>query len=79
MELTQSLPEELVTVMYVAHNPGMEEFTDWLCCGVDRGTASLRTANLAWLELDICEWRETASSCATLRALIPSRLMQSLF
>ena len=79
MELTRSLPEELETVMYVAHNPGMEEFTDWLCCGADRGAASLRTANLAWLELDVREWTETASSCATLRALIPSRLMQSLF
>ena len=79
MELTQSLPEELETVMYVAHNPGMEEFTDWLCCGTDRGAASLRTANLAWLELDVREWKETSSSCATLRALIPSRLMKSLF
>ena len=79
IELTQSLPAELKTVMYVAHNPGIEEFTDWLCCGAERGVARVRTANLAWLELDVCEWSQTTSSCANLRALIPSRLIQSLF
>ena len=51
LELTQSLPEELESVMFVAHNPGMENFSEWLCFGEAVGATSLRTANLAWLEL----------------------------
>ena len=78
IELAQSLPDELNNIMFVAHNPGLEEFLDWLCCGQRVGISSMRTANLAWLELDIIHWKETASSCAVLRALIPSRLMKTI-
>lgn len=78
LELTHSLPDQLQSVMLVGHIPGMEEFLEWLCCGQSVGFISLKTANLAWLELNISSWKDTGHARASLRALIPSRMIKSL-
>ena len=51
---------------------------EWLCFGRESGSTSLRTANLAWLELPIENWEETTAGCGVLRSLIPSRLIKAL-
>ena len=79
LQLTHSLSPKLTNVMFVGHNPGITSFCDWLCFGEGLGSTSLRTANLAWLELDIENWEDTTSGCGVLRALIPSKLIKSLF
>jgi phosphohistidine phosphatase len=78
LKLTHSLSPEINNVMFVGHNPGITSFCDWLCFGDGFGSIRLRTANLAWLELDIKNWEETSSGCGELRALIPSKLIKSL-
>ena len=78
LQLTHSLASELECVMFVGHNPGIESFCEWLCFGRESGSTSLRTANLAWLELPIENWKETTAGCGVLRSLIPSRLIKAL-
>jgi phosphohistidine phosphatase SixA len=78
LQLTHSLASELECVMFVGHNPGIESFCEWLCFGRESGSTSLRTANLAWLELPIENWEETTAGCGVLRSLIPSRLIKAL-
>ncbi len=78
LKFTQSLPEQLHSVMLVGHNPGMEELLECLCRGQSTGFINLKTANLAWLELHVSSWRGTGPSTAGLRALIPSRMIKAL-
>jgi phosphohistidine phosphatase len=71
--VTRHLPENASSVMFVGHNPSIEEFTA-LLCGL-----SLRypTGALGTLELEIENWSDTTPSCAALSALVtPSQLTE---
>jgi phosphohistidine phosphatase len=71
LTITQQLPEETSSVMFVGHNPSLEEYTAMI------GSVSPRypTGALGTLELNVEHWSETTARCASLRALVtPSQL-----
>ena len=73
LAITRGLLENTSSVMFVGHNPSLEEFTALLC-----GTSPrYRTGALATLELDVESWNDTTSGCATLTALVtPAQLTE---
>ncbi len=75
LKQTSSLVQGLVLI---AHNPGLEDLIETLCFGRPYGQVALKTAGLAVLDLDVTEWSQVGPGTATLRALLPSRLMQAL-
>jgi phosphohistidine phosphatase len=68
---TQHLPESTSSVLFVGHNPSLEEFIAMMCSVSPR----YPTGALATLELDVERWSDAAPSCASLTALVtPSQL-----
>jgi phosphohistidine phosphatase len=59
------LPENTSSVMFVGHNPSMEEFTALLCGSSPR----YPTGALGTLERGVEHWQDTTSRCASLTAL----------
>jgi len=71
--LTRRLPEATSSVMFVGHNPCMEEFTALLCGSSPR----YPTGALGTLELGVENWNETTVRCATLTSLVtPAQLAE---
>jgi phosphohistidine phosphatase len=71
--LTRRLPENTSSVMFVGHNPSMEDFSAMLCGSSPR----YPTAALGTLELGVEKWKETTARCATLTALVtPTQLAE---
>jgi phosphohistidine phosphatase len=69
--ITRRLPENAASVMFVGHNPSMEDFTAMLCGSSPR----YPTGALGTLELGVDNWSETAPGCASLTALVtPAQL-----
>jgi phosphohistidine phosphatase len=69
--ITRGLPEDTSSVMFVGHNPSMEEFTALLCGSSSR----YPTGALGTLELGVEHWGDTTPGCATLTALVaPAQL-----
>jgi phosphohistidine phosphatase len=69
--ITRGLPENTASVLFVGHNPSMEEFTALLCGSSPR----YPTGALGTLDLGVAQWRDTTSGCATLTALVtPAQL-----
>jgi len=71
--LTRRLPETTSSVMFVGHNPCMEEFTALLCGSSPR----YPTGALGTLELGVENWNETTVRSATLTSLVtPAQLAE---
>jgi phosphohistidine phosphatase len=69
--ITRTLPDSASSVMFVGHNPSMEEFTALLCGSSPR----YPTGALGTLELGIENWNDTTRGCASLVTLItPAQL-----
>jgi phosphohistidine phosphatase len=71
--ITRRLPENTSSVMFVGHNPSLEEFTAMLC-----GLSSrYPTGALGTLELGVDHWSDTTQRCASLTALVtPAQLAE---
>ena len=71
--ITRGLPEKASSVMFVGHNPSLEEFTALLC-----GTSPrYPTGALGTLEFDVEHWSDATGGCATLTALVtPTQLTE---
>jgi phosphohistidine phosphatase len=66
LEITRRLPENTSSVIFVGHNPSMEEFTALLC-----GTSPrYPTGALGTLELDVEHWSDTTPGSASLTVLV---------
>jgi phosphohistidine phosphatase len=73
--ITRRLPEITSSVMFVGHNPSMEEFTAMLCGLSPR----YPTGALGTLELGVEHWSETSPGCASLTVLVtPAHLAEDL-
>jgi phosphohistidine phosphatase len=73
LEITRRLPENTSSVMFVGHNPSMEEFTALLCGSSPR----YPTGTLGTLELGVEHWQDATSRCASLTALeTPARRVE---
>jgi phosphohistidine phosphatase len=73
LALARRLPEDISSVMFVGHNPSMEEFTAMLC-GV---SPRYPTGALGTLELAVADWSDTTPGCAVLTALVtPAQLIE---
>ena len=53
MDLIQSQPDSIKTLMVVGHNPGMEALVQLL----SRKIESLATANMAYFQADVKKWK----------------------
>jgi phosphohistidine phosphatase len=65
-EITRRLPENASSVMFVGHNPAMEDFTAFLC----GSWASYSTGALGTIELGVEKWSDTKAGCGSLTALV---------
>ena len=54
LDVVRVLPSDLRAVMFVGHNPSMEDFTELLCGDSPR----YPTAALGTIELDVDEWTD---------------------
>jgi phosphohistidine phosphatase len=73
LALARRLPKDVSSVMFVGHNPSMEEFTAMLC-GV---SPRYPTGALGTLELAVAHWGDTTPGCAVLTALVtPAQLTE---
>jgi len=71
--ITCHLLENTSSVMFVGHNPSMEEFTAMLCGSSPR----YPTGALGTLALGVEHWSQTSPGCATLAALdTPAQLAE---
>jgi len=71
--IARRLPESTSSVMFVGHNPSMEEFTAMLCGLSPR----YPTGALGTLELSVENWNDTTVRCASLTAFItPAQLAE---
>ena len=71
--ITRRLPEDTSSVMFVGHNPSMEDFTEMLCGLSPR----YPTGALGTLELGVEQWSDTSLGCASLTALVtPAQLTE---
>ena len=66
LALSRRLPDNIGSVMFVGHNPSMEEFTALLSGASPR----YPTGALGTLDLAIDHWHEVVPGCAVLRALV---------
>jgi phosphohistidine phosphatase len=72
--ITRRLPESTSSVMFVGHNPSMEEFTALLSGSGPR----YPTGALGTLELGIEHWSATTPGCGTVTALVtPAQLAET--
>lgn len=66
LEQLQALPDNIEIAMLVGHNPGMDEFLDFICDEQDH----MPTAAVAKIEFDISNWHKLrANSSANLKNL----------
>jgi len=73
MVITRRLPENTSSMMFVGHNPSLEEFTAMLCGSSPR----YPTGALGTLELAVDHWNDTTARCASLTAMVtPAQLAQ---
>jgi phosphohistidine phosphatase len=74
LTITRQLPDSTASVMFVGHNPSIEEFARLLCGSAPR----FPTGALGTLELGIAHWSETSRGCATLTGLVtPAQLAET--
>lgn len=64
--ITRGLAESTSSVIFVGHNPSMEDFTEMLCGSSPR----YPTGALGTLELGVQKWSDTRPGCASLTALV---------
>lgn len=73
LAITRRLPANTSSVIFVGHNPSMEEFTEMLCGLSPR----YPTGALGTLELGVENWSDTIPGCASLTVLVtPAQLME---
>ena len=65
LEVLQDQNDDHRHVCLVGHNPGMEQFTNWLCG--DRVVTDVVTCAVIMLELDITSWQKADAGKARLR------------
>ncbi len=71
--ITRRLAESTSSVLFVGHNPSMEDFTEMLCGSSPR----YPTGALGTLELGVERWSDTSAGCASLTALVtPAQLTE---
>jgi phosphohistidine phosphatase len=71
LEITRRLPENISSVIFVGHNPSMEEFTALLCGSSPR----YPTGAIGTLELGVEHWSGATPGCASLTVLVtPAQL-----
>jgi len=68
LEVVREQPDEHTHVCLVGHNPGMENFTNWLCGS--RVVEDVVTCAVIMLELDIESWERTDAGKAKLREFL---------
>jgi phosphohistidine phosphatase len=73
LAVVQSLPDTAAHVCLTGHNPGTENFTNWLCG--QRAVTDVVTCAVIMLELNIAAWAETGPGCARLRHYITPALL----
>ena len=77
LDIVQGFAAETSRALLIGHNPGLEDLLLLLTPDADplRGEAAIKypTATLAILDLDIREWRDAGSGCATLRHFVRPR------
>lgn len=66
IEVVSGVGDEFNTVLLFGHNPGFENLVRVLTGEFE----TMPTAALAWIELDIDAWNETAPDCGTLIELV---------
>lgn len=74
----QQVPASAQGLVVIAHNPGLADLIEALCFGQTFGHVALKTAGLAVLDVAADGWEQVFPGSATLRALLPSRLMHDL-
>jgi phosphohistidine phosphatase len=71
--ITRRLPENTSSVMFVGHNPSVEEFTEMLCGLSPR----YPTGALGTLEVGVDNWSDTGPGSASLTGLVtPAQLAE---
>ena len=73
LEVVRELPEAHAHVCLVGHNPGMENFTNWLCG--TRVVTDVVTCAVIMLELDIASWDKATAGKAKLREYVYPELI----
>jgi phosphohistidine phosphatase len=71
--ITRGLPDIASSVLFIGHNPSIEDFTAMLC----GSSPSYPTGALGSLELDVEHWSDTTVRSASLAALVtPAQLAE---
>lgn len=65
LEVVRDVKDEVNQLALVGHNPGLEDFCNWLCGS--RVVAGLRTGGVLMLELNVFSWKEVTEGKARLR------------
>ncbi len=73
----QRIPDDKNHVLVVGHNPGFEEITSLLCCGVpERAVLVLPTAAFAFLEIDTERWELVRPGAGLLRGMVAAKWLR---
>ena len=73
LEVVREMPDTHSHVCLVGHNPGMENFTNWLCG--TRVVSGVTTCAVIMLEFDTASWGTVAAGKARLREYIYPELI----
>jgi phosphohistidine phosphatase len=78
LELVESVPDTVESVLMVGHNPGTGMLADLLSGEGDPGAIHLMrggypTAGLAIIELSVDRWKDTVSGCGSLKEFVRPR------
>ena len=65
LEVVREVSDECQRLTLIGHNPGLEDFCNWLCGA--RAVHGLRTGGVLMLELDVTSWAAVTQSTARLR------------
>lgn len=68
LEIVHNIEDRDSTVCLVGHNPGLEDFANWLAGS--RIIGGLATAGVVMLELRVDEWRTARGGCASLHQYV---------
>lgn len=77
MDLVRALPESAQHVVFVGHNPGMEELASGLCGSTPEDVfVHMPTAALAHVAIDISHWSMVRWGAAELRLLVTPKAIK---
>jgi phosphohistidine phosphatase len=76
LSILQATPDTVDHAVIVGHNPGMEDLVSGLTTGDNRLNLRLTTAGVAYLQLEIFQWKQLRWGSGELRLLLAPSVLK---